>query len=312
MRVVWGQSDGMKHHPQEPLFHDIIQPWVILTLVFHMEFLFIYFSNQCTFSHFIFLLTPLPPKKVLVFGCWFLVIYLVLVCVWSRKLSEMRKQLVVDSCLEISEYGIIWNDMLLPFFFSFFIFILEVRCCALVIKCCIHLEREFLLYCSIVGLMKLWFCLLQGLLTLCGMHDLESKPILLCSCNDNTVHLYDLPSWVFSWFWLVSSILFNIFVSIYLCFQEPNKPLYMFSVGLSCFRFSERGKIYAKQEVRAIQMGPGGLFFTGDGAGQVKVWRWLAESTATTRWVASIMLPSAFFSWLYWLVEFTFLFWVPL
>lgn len=311
MHVVWGQSDGMKHHPQEPLFHDIIQPWVIWRWSFTWN-LFIYFSNQCTFSHFIFLLTPLPPKKVLVFGCWFLVIYLVLICVWSRKLSEMRKQLVVDSCLEISEYGIIWNDMLLPFFFSFFIFILEVRCCALVIKCCIHLEREFLLYCSIVGLMKLWFYLLQGLLTLCGMHDLESKPILLCSCNDNTVHLYDLPSWVFSWFWLVSSILFNIFVSIYLCFQEPNKPLYMFSVGLSCFRFSERGKIYAKQEVRAIQMGPGGLFFTGDGAGQVKVWRWLAESTATTRWVASIMLPSAFFSWLYWLVEFTFLFWVPL
>lgn len=113
---------------------------------------------------------------------------------------------------------------------------------------------QFLLSCSLDKTIKVWVATESGnlevtythnedhgLLTLCGMHDLESKPILLCSCNDNTVHLYDLPS------------------------------------------FSERGKIYAKQEVRAIQMGPGGLFFTGDGAGQVKVWRWLAESTATTR-----------------------------
>lgn len=49
------------------------------------------------------------------------------------------------------------------------------------------------------------------------------------------------------------------------------------------FRFSERGKIFAKQEVRAIQIGPSGLFFTGDGSGQVKVWQWLAEQAATTR-----------------------------
>ncbi|KAK9994407.1 hypothetical protein SO802_024110 [Lithocarpus litseifolius] len=113
---------------------------------------------------------------------------------------------------------------------------------------------QFLLSCSLDKTIKVWVATESGnlevtythneehgLLTLCGMHDLESKPILLCSCNDNTVHLYDLPS------------------------------------------FSERGKIYSKQEVRAIQMGPGGLFFTGDGAGQVKVWRWLPESTATTR-----------------------------
>jgi hypothetical protein len=56
-----------------------------------------------------------------------------------------------------------------------------------------------------------------------------------------------------------------------------------FLLVLSWFRFSERGKIFAKQEVRAIQMGPSGLFFTGDGAGQVRVWQWLAEPTATTR-----------------------------
>ncbi|KAL0458460.1 UNVERIFIED_CONTAM: Zinc finger CCCH domain-containing protein 48 [Sesamum latifolium] len=33
-----------------------------------------------------------------------------------------------------------------------------------------------------------------GFIALCGIHDAEDKPILLCSCNDNTVRLYDLPS----------------------------------------------------------------------------------------------------------------------
>lgn len=114
--------------------------------------------------------------------------------------------------------------------------------------------EQFLLSCSLDQTIKVWVATESGnlevtyshnedhgLLTLCGMHDSEAKPILLCSGNDNSVHLYDLPS------------------------------------------FSERGKIFAKQEVRAIQMGPGSLFFTGDGSGQVKVWQWLAEPTATTR-----------------------------
>jgi hypothetical protein len=79
-------------------------------------------------------------------------------------------------------------------------------------------------------------------------------------------------------------ILFHSFVTFYLCFQEPPFIHYnCVSFGLFWFRFSERGKIFAKQEVRAIQTGPGGLFFTGDGSGQVKVWQWLAEPTATTR-----------------------------
>ncbi|GJY63038.1 RNA-directed DNA polymerase, eukaryota, nucleotide-binding alpha-beta plait domain protein [Tanacetum coccineum] len=76
----------------------------------------------------------------------------------------------------------------------------------------------------------------EGLLTLCGMHDLESKPVLLCACNDNTVRAYDLPS------------------------------------------FMERGKIFAKQEIRSIQGGPN-LFFTGDGTGEVRVWKWRARSS---------------------------------
>ncbi|KAL0449542.1 UNVERIFIED_CONTAM: Zinc finger CCCH domain-containing protein 17 [Sesamum latifolium] len=33
-----------------------------------------------------------------------------------------------------------------------------------------------------------------GFIALCGIHDAEVKPILLCSCNDTTVRLYDLPS----------------------------------------------------------------------------------------------------------------------
>jgi len=49
------------------------------------------------------------------------------------------------------------------------------------------------------------------------------------------------------------------------------------------FRFAERGKILTKQEVRAIQIGPNGIFFTGDGTGEVRVWNWIAEATTTTQ-----------------------------
>ncbi|KAI3444630.1 hypothetical protein Pfo_001295 [Paulownia fortunei] len=34
----------------------------------------------------------------------------------------------------------------------------------------------------------------SGVIAICGIHDAEAQPILLCSCNDNTVRLYDLPS----------------------------------------------------------------------------------------------------------------------
>ncbi|AQK73522.1 Zinc finger CCCH domain-containing protein 48 [Zea mays] len=73
----------------------------------------------------------------------------------------------------------------------------------------------------------------KGALALSGMPDAQSKPVLLCSLNDNTVRLYDLPS------------------------------------------FSDRGRLFSKKEIRAIQMGPGGLFFTGDGTGELKVWQWV-------------------------------------
>ncbi|MBA0871698.1 hypothetical protein Goshw_029097 [Gossypium schwendimanii] len=35
---------------------------------------------------------------------------------------------------------------------------------------------------------------IRGVLTLCGMNDAETKPVLFCSCNDDSVRLYDLPS----------------------------------------------------------------------------------------------------------------------
>ncbi|OVA02464.1 zinc finger protein [Macleaya cordata] len=103
----------------------------------------------------------------------------------------------------------------------------------------------FLLSCSLDHTIKVWVATEsgklevtythqeeQGVLSLCGMHDAQGKPVLICSCNDNTVRVYDLPS------------------------------------------FNERGKIFAKEEIRAIQIGPGGLFFTGDGTGELKVWKW--------------------------------------
>ncbi|CAK9136826.1 unnamed protein product [Ilex paraguariensis] len=112
---------------------------------------------------------------------------------------------------------------------------------------------QFLLSCALDKTIKVWVATESGnlevtythneehgLLTLCGMHDSEAKPVLLCSCNDNSVRVYDLPS------------------------------------------FSERGKIFSKQEVRSIQLGPGGLFFTGDGTGEVRVWKWSTEQTATS------------------------------
>ncbi|KAJ4792749.1 zinc finger WD40 repeat protein 1 [Rhynchospora pubera] len=106
---------------------------------------------------------------------------------------------------------------------------------------------QFLLSCSLDNTVKVWFTNNQeqlevtythteehGIISLCGMHDVQGKPVLLCSLNDNSVHIYDLPS------------------------------------------FNERGRIFAKQEIRAMQTGPTGLFFTGDGTGELKVWKWCA------------------------------------
>ncbi|KAL4288834.1 hypothetical protein HN51_057068 [Arachis hypogaea] len=109
---------------------------------------------------------------------------------------------------------------------------------------------QFLLSCSLDKTVKVWVTTESGKLevtythkeehgvvALCGVHDSQGKPILLCSCTDNTLRLYELPS------------------------------------------FLDRGKIFTKQEIRTIKMGPGGIFFTGDGSGQVRVWNWIIDPT---------------------------------
>lgn len=109
---------------------------------------------------------------------------------------------------------------------------------------------QFLLSCSLDQTLKVWAATEagevevtythneeHGILALSGMHDAEDKPVLLCSCNDNSVRLYELPSFV------------------------------------------EKGRIFARQEVRTIHIGPGGLFFTGDGSGRVSIWRLYKDST---------------------------------
>ncbi|CAK7336585.1 unnamed protein product [Dovyalis caffra] len=65
--------------------------------------------------------------------------------------------------------------------------------------------------------------------------------------------------------------------------DAQGKPVLFCSCNDNCVRlyeldsFAERGRILAKKEVREIQIGPGGLFFTGDAIGMVTVWNWLAE-----------------------------------
>ncbi|KDP27447.1 hypothetical protein JCGZ_19808 [Jatropha curcas] len=67
--------------------------------------------------------------------------------------------------------------------------------------------EEYLLSCSLDQTIKVWAATEEGNLeviythneehgaiALCGIYDTEAKPILLCSCNDNSVRLYDLPS----------------------------------------------------------------------------------------------------------------------
>lgn len=49
---------------------------------------------------------------------------------------------------------------------------------------------------------------------------------------------------------------------------------------LLCARFMERGRIFSRREVRVIETGPDGLFFTGDGTGMLSVWKLLAKRNA--------------------------------
>ncbi|GAV56666.1 WD40 domain-containing protein, partial [Cephalotus follicularis] len=105
---------------------------------------------------------------------------------------------------------------------------------------------KYLLSCSLDQTIKVWGATEEGnlevtitpkeehvLLALSGLNDAESKSILFLSCNDNSVRLYELPS------------------------------------------FTEICRLFSKQKVREIQMGPpGGLFFTRGGTGMLTIGKW--------------------------------------
>ena len=59
-------------------------------------------------------------------------------------------------------------------------------------------------------------------------------------------------------------------------------PLAVTDISYCCFRFTDTGRLFAKQEVHTLQIGPGGLFFTGDRTGLLTVWNWLAEDVPKT------------------------------
>ena len=77
-----------------------------------------------------------------------------------------------------------------------------------------------------------------GVLALFGVHDAEAKPNLLRSCKDNTVCMYELPS-----------------------FGERGRI------------FSKR----EVTSLQAVEMSCGGMFFNGDATGELSVWRLLGE-----------------------------------
>jgi hypothetical protein len=54
--------------------------------------------------------------------------------------------------------------------------------------------QSFIIFSYVLTCMLMVLFHLQGALALSGMPDAQSKPVLLCSLNDNTVRLYDLPS----------------------------------------------------------------------------------------------------------------------
>ncbi|KAG0472724.1 hypothetical protein HPP92_014581 [Vanilla planifolia] len=107
---------------------------------------------------------------------------------------------------------------------------------------------QFLLSCSLDHTVKVWVATESGSLEVTYTHTEEHGALTLCGMHD-----------------------------------AQAKPILFASCNDNIIRlydlpsFNERGKIYSKEEVRAIQVGPGGLFFTGDGSGEIKVWKWLTN-----------------------------------
>lgn len=108
--------------------------------------------------------------------------------------------------------------------------------------------------------------ILQGLRTLFGMHRVGKTPVLFCSLhNSNCVRLLDLPSWVHK--------------NFYQLHHQIDKPLAQLPSSsafawLPSFRFDGIGTLLSTKEVRTIELAAGGLLFTGDCSGELKVWRW--------------------------------------
>lgn len=109
---------------------------------------------------------------------------------------------------------------------------------------------QFLLSCSLDKTVKVWAATESGNLEVTYTHNEEHGLLALCGMHD-----------------------------------AATKPVLLCACNNNIIRvydlpsFSERGKIFSKQEVRSIQVGPGSLFFTGDGTGLVRVWQWLADPT---------------------------------
>ncbi|PSS24341.1 Zinc finger CCCH domain-containing protein [Actinidia chinensis var. chinensis] len=109
---------------------------------------------------------------------------------------------------------------------------------------------SYLLSCSLDGTIKVWCATEDGGIEVCYTHKEEHGVLALCGIHD-----------------------------------AEAKPILLCSCNDSSVRlydlpsFAERGRLFAKREVRLIQIGPAGLFFTGDATGQLAVWKLAGEAS---------------------------------
>ncbi|XP_031285391.1 zinc finger CCCH domain-containing protein 48-like [Pistacia vera] len=109
---------------------------------------------------------------------------------------------------------------------------------------------QYLLSCSLDRTIKVWVAAEGGNLEVTYTHNEEHGVLVLSGMNDADGQ------------------------PVLLCACNDNSTrLYELP------SFTERGRIFSKREVREIQIGPDGLFFTGDGTGMLSVWKLLAKSS---------------------------------
>ncbi|XXG62361.1 hypothetical protein AAC387_Pa05g0732 [Persea americana] len=107
----------------------------------------------------------------------------------------------------------------------------------------------FLLSCSLDHSIKVWMLTEAGNLQVCYTHHVKHEMRLLCGMED-----------------------------------ELHKPAIVCACNDSIVRlydlpsFDETGRIFCNEDVRMIQTSPGGLLFTGDARGELKVWKMLMKS----------------------------------